>query len=163
MGAWGYGVYDTDSALDTVSNILDLINVKENDNLILEDNTIIDREWSGINDGRLHPVIIQLLIDNAKKIESKVLKNEYLDDQGENYLVFADIITSHNREFPQKLLKKAIKSISSLNEEDGSSDQYDSPTARKAVVNKVLNILQAQVLELELPKKEVKKGNKIKL
>lgn len=164
MGAWGYGIYDSDAALDAVSDIFSEINVKSGHNLLLDDGTVLHHEWSGVDrDGKLNVAIIQLLLDNYKKIEKNVLKDEYLDYQGEKYLVFADIITSNGREIPNAMLKRSISAINSLIEPGGHADEYDTPLNRKQVITKVLVPLQEQLLQQELPKKTDNPSKKMKL
>ena len=82
MGAWGYGVYESDNSLDTLQNIFEYIDVNYQE-LKLKDGKVIDTLWSP-NEGLLDDKIIKKILRNLKGLEEDVLKSDFKDSEEEN-------------------------------------------------------------------------------
>lgn len=150
MGAWGYGIFETDNAMDFVGDITDYIC---NNQLIKLENgkTTESGCWSPDSDGKLHHTISKQIYKKFSDIEKDiVLKYDFGIE--ERYLALCHILQMHDLKIPPKHLNKSIKIISKLLEENSDSDEYDMPLKRKNEVNNVLAKLKIQKLEAKLQK-----------
>lgn len=162
MGAWGYGVYESDNSLDTLQNIFEYIDVNYQE-LKLKDGKVIDTLWSP-NEGLLDDKIIKKILKNLKGLEENVLKSDFKDSEEENYLLMCNILTTHSIKIPTEFLNKSINLIESMTSTDGSSSNYDYPQKRNMVLFKELIPLYEQKFQNELPiKNKTKISMKVKL
>lgn len=157
MGAWGHGLYDNDDALDIVNSILDDVGVnsdKDGNRIIpMANNTILDGEWNP-SLGKLHQVVIRQIFDNFKVIEKRLIDKGWALDQdktsrAEKYLVLCNILQHHGYGVPEKSAKRAYKAISYLLKPNcEATNDYDNPSARKNAINKVLNQIALQEVDV---------------
>lgn len=164
MGAWGHGVYESDTSLDTVNFIFETIGViNDNGNILLESGDVIPAMMWNPGYGKLHSSIVKNMINNFKVLEEDVLSDPDESFQADKYLVLCSMIINNGEKIPKEFLDRCIQNIEVLNKDGGHTSLYDNPMKRKAQIDKVLSPLLAQKLELELPKDEEKKTNRPKI
>lgn len=150
MGAWGYGVFETDNAMDFVGEVTDF--VSDSDHIKLANGKTTDSGWwMPYKDGNLHSSVVKKICQKFSAIEREIIL-KYDFGVEERYLVLCHIIQMHGLDVPPKHLNKSIKIINSMLGEEGDSEDYDNPLKRKNVVNEVLSKLKIQKLESKLQK-----------